>query len=308
MDEKAWKEIFTGEFFQGEVRFREPMAGYTSLRIGGPADVIVFPEDPVSVKNILLTAGERKIPVFVLGAGTNLLVRDGGIEGIVVCLRAFKRIKLLNETEDGVTVFVEAGGDFQRLINFAREKGYSGIENLVGIPGTVGGAIRMNAGAFNKEIKDVIISAVVLDKSGRLSKFNKKELGFSYRRSNIENGSIIFSANIFLRKNDPKDIEKRMKEYLEKKRITQPLRERSAGCVFKNPPADSAGRLIEIAGCKGMRIGDAEVSAVHANYIINKGKATAKDFIKLMDAVKDKVREKCGISLSPEIEIVGRNG
>ncbi|HCC69372.1 MAG TPA: hypothetical protein DEP99_05745 [Nitrospiraceae bacterium] len=284
------------------------MAGYTSLRIGGPADVIVFPEDPVSVKNILLTAGERKIPVFVLGAGTNLLVRDGGIEGIVVCLRAFKRIKLLNETEDGVTVFVEAGGDFQRLINFAREKGYSGIENLVGIPGTVGGAIRMNTGAFNKEIKDVIISAVVLDKSGRLSKFNKKELGFSYRRSNIENGSIIFSANIFLRKNDPKDIEKRMKEYLEKKRITQPLRERSAGCVFKNPPADSAGRLIEIAGCKGMRIGDAEVSAVHANYIITKGKATAKDFIKLMDAVKDKVREKCGISLSPEIEIVGRNG
>ncbi len=306
MSGEELKEIFDSGVFKGEIKFDEPMSAHTSLRIGGPVDIMVFPEDPLSLKNVLLAAKKENIPVFVFGAGTNLLVGDGKIEGIAISLKAFRSIEFTRETDDNnVVLYAGSGVPLAMLINFARKYGYSGIEALAGIPGYVGGAVFMNAGSFGMEIKDVIASVAIMNMHGEIVIMDKDKLEFSYRSSNFPEGSIILSANIILKKDDPVEVEKRTKEFLRRKKAAQPLGELSAGCVFKNPGGDAAGRLIDAAGCKGMRTGDVEVSRVHANYFINKGGATCKDFIELMEAVKVKVKEYSGIELEPEVKIVG---
>lgn len=307
MNNRKLKEIFDKTFFRGEVKYNEPMSAHTSLRIGGPADMMVFPEDPVSLKNVLLAAKRERIPVFVFGGGTNLLVGDGGIEGIVTSLKAFNNIEFTRETNDKYAVlYAGAGVALAGLINFAQKNGCAGIEALVGIPGYFGGAVYMNAGSFGVEIKDVLVSVALMNMNGEITILKKDELNFSYRSSNLPEYSIILSANIALNRDNPDDISKRIKEFLQKKRDTQPLGEPSAGCVFKNPEGDGAGRLIDAAGCKGMRIGDVEVSMKHANYFINKDKATCRDFIELMEKVMLRVKEHSGTILEPEIKIVGK--
>ncbi|MEK6528931.1 MAG: UDP-N-acetylmuramate dehydrogenase, partial [Nitrospirota bacterium] len=299
MIDKNLKGIFGKGFFKGEVKFHEPMSDHTSLKIGGPVEIMVFPEDPVSLKNVLAAAAREKIPFFVLGAGTNLLVRDGGTEGIAVSLRAFKRIEMIQNLEkiaphllqgkDSEVIagfFVETGVALSSLINFARKHGYSGIEALAGIPGSFGGAVYMNAGSFGTEIKDVIISVALMTVDGRIEILGKDKLNFFYRRSNIPDNAAILSANIVLKKDSPEKVSERVMEFLKKKKNTQPLGRLSAGCVFRNPEGDSAGRLIDAAGCKGMNIGDVEVSGLHANYFINRGRATCRDFIELMGIVR----------------------
>ncbi len=156
-------------------------------------------------------------------------------------------------------------------------------------------------------MKDVIKSVAVMDKNGMLNRLDRDEIGFSYRQSSIPQGSVILSANIILKKADKTYVEEKTRQYMDKKRQSQPLKEHSAGCAFKNPAGDSAGRLIELAGCKGMRVGDAEVSHIHANFIVNKGNATAKDFLKLMEIVRSRVKDASGVLLEPEIRIVGKN-
>ncbi len=315
------KEIFKKGLFRGEIKFDEPLSAYTSLRIGGPAEVMVFPEDVVSLKNVLIEANKENIPVFVVGSGTNLLVRDGGLDGIAICLKTFKRIEIIQNIsaiaqrffqkdflDAAIGLFVEAGVPLGSLINFTKKNGYSGIEALAGIPGTFGGAVYMNAGSFGTEIKDVIVSVAFLNMDGRIEILEKGSLKFSYRNSNIPASTIILSANIILKKDTPENITSRVTEFLKKKKSSQPIGESSAGCVFKNPEGDYAGRLIEASGCKGMRVGDAEVSRVHANYFINKRKASSKDLIELMEIVKEKVKENSGITLEPEIKIIGKDG
>jgi len=310
--ENVLKEIFETGLFRGEVKFNEPLSGHTSLRIGGPAQVLVFPEDVVSLKNVLVMAKEQGIQVFIIGAGTNLLVRDSGIKGIVISLKELRKIaviqpqrrKTLLGSTESVTLFVEAGVPLRELINFTKENGYSGIEELAGIPGTLGGAIYMNAGSFGREIKDVLAGIAVMNMDGKITVLEKGELKFSYRGCSIPEDSVILSANIVLKKDSPQDVGKRIKGFLGKRMNTQPVGEHSAGCVFKNPEGDSAGRLIDMAGCKGMRIGDVEVSSLHGNFFINRGRATSEDFIKLMEAVMAKVKEHSGITLEPEIRII----
>jgi len=305
---KNMKEIFDKVSFRGEVKFGEPMSSHTSLRIGGPAEIMAFPEDPVSLKNILLAATREQVPVFVFGGGTNLLVGDGSVEGIVIALKAFNNIQFTRETNDKYAVlYAGAGVTLAGLINFAQKNGCGGIEALAGIPGHFGGAVYMNAGSFGVEIKDVLVSVALMNMNGEITILKKNELNFSYRSSNLPEHSIILSANIALNRDNPDDISKRIKKFLQKKRDTQPLGEPSAGCVFKNPEGDAAGRLIDAAGCKGMRIGDVEVSMKHANYFINKGKATCRDFIELMEKVMLRVKEHSGMILEPEIKIVGRS-
>lgn len=307
MSNKEIKEIFETGLFMGRIKFDEPMSAHTSLKIGGPVEIMIFPEDVVSLKNVLLVAKMQKIPVFVLGAGTNLLVRDKGLEGIAVSLKSFKKIEVIqDDTEKNVSLFVEAGVPLKSIINFTKEKGYSGMEALSGIPGSLGGAVCMNAGSFGTEIKDMLSSIAVIGMDGMITMLNRDEIKFSYRSSNLPDDLIILSANIALKKDTPDNVSRRIREFLKKKVLTQPLKERSAGCVFKNPAEDSAGRLIDAAGCKGMRIGDVEVSMLHANYFINRGRALSKDFIELMEAVKIKVKEYSGITLEPEIKIIGR--
>jgi UDP-N-acetylmuramate dehydrogenase len=306
MDEMQVREIIERGIFKGEMKFNEPLSAHTSLGIGGPVDIMVFPEDPQSLKNVLLVADKEKIPVFVIGAGTNLLAPDGRIEGIAVSLKAFRCIELTRDSdENNVVLYAGSGVPLPMLVNFARKYGYSGIEALAGIPGYVGGAVSMNAGSFGMEIKDVIVSVAIMNPHGGIVILDRDKLEFSYRSFNLPKGSIILSANLILRRDDPAEVDRRTREFLSRKKAAQPLGELSAGCVFKNPHGDSAGRLIDAAGCKGMRTGGVEVSSMHANYFINKGGATCRDFMELMEAVKARVKAYSGIDLEPEVKIAG---
>jgi len=294
------------EAIQGEIRFDEPMSAHTSLKIGGPVDIMVFPEDPVSLKNILVAAQKENIPLFIFGAGTNLLASDGQIEGIAVSMKEFRSIEYTKETnEEKAVLSVGAGTPLVTLINFACEGGYSGIEGLIGIPGYLGGAVFMNAGSFGTEIKDVIVSIAVMNMRGEISVLGRDKLEFSYRQLALPEGSLILSANIVLKKDSPADVGARTREFINIKKNVQPLGVHSAGCVFKNPEEDAAGKLIDAAGCKGMKVGGIEVSQLHANYFVNKNGGTCADFLQLMKIVKEKVMKRSGIELEPEIKIIG---
>ncbi|MGB9715287.1 MAG: UDP-N-acetylmuramate dehydrogenase [Thermodesulfovibrionales bacterium] len=303
---KKFKDIFSEVFFNGEVRFNESMARHTSLRIGGPADIFLIPYDISSLKNILTVLKRNNMPFLPIGNGTNILIRDGGVEGAIISLRSFKKMEIINEDEEIVNIYVESGTPLQRLVQFSKENGYSGIEGLAGIPGSIGGAIWGNAGAFGYEMKDVLVLVSLMDTDGRIRDMKSEDIKFGYRSSNISLKELILSAEIVLKKDKKENVTTKITDFLKKKRESQPLSEPSAGCVFKNPPELSAGKLIDEAGCKGMRIGDIEVSEIHANFFINRGKAKASDFIKLMEDVRAKVKEVSGIELEPEIMIIGR--
>jgi UDP-N-acetylmuramate dehydrogenase len=301
------KDIFSGSLFEGEVKFDEPMSSHTSLRMGGPADVYAIPRDIFSLVNISLNLEKNHIHFFTIGGGTNILVRDGGVEGVVLSTRLFKKILPMEEDNTSVLISVGAGALLLQVIIFARENGYSGVEGLAGIPGTVGGAIFGNAGAFGYEIKDVLTAVKIMDTEGGIKTVTADTVNFGYRSSGILPGNMILSAEMRLRKDTKEIVAARARDFLKMKQERQPLWEPSAGCVFKNPPGESAGKLIDAAECKGVRIGDVEVSNVHANFFINKGgRAKASDFIRLMDVVAHRVKKKYGVILEPEIKIVGR--
>ncbi|MEW6674583.1 MAG: UDP-N-acetylmuramate dehydrogenase [Nitrospirota bacterium] len=307
MKSEKLKEIFSKCSFEGEVKIMELMKNHTSLRIGGPADVFTIPQNMASIRDVIGILKERHIPFSPLGGGTNILVKDGGIEGVVISFRSFKRIEAIREEDKYVDLSVEAGTPLQGLVNFSKWNGYSGIEGLAGIPGSVGGAVCGNAGSFGYEIKDVLVSVAIMDAEGKLNIRRVEDLGFGYRKSNISQNEMIMSANIRLRKGKKEEVLATIEDFLKERRKRQPILEPSAGCVFKNPDGLSAGRLIDEAGCKGMRIGDVEVSNLHANFFINKGKAKASDFIRLMEEVAYRVKEKFGIVLEHEIRIIGRD-
>jgi len=305
ISQKEWEDAFKGTF-NGDVEFCMPMKNYTSLGIGGPADIIISPSDPMSLKNIVLMLRKKNIPFLPLGGGTNILVKDSGIDGVVINFKAFRMMQVIREEDKDVELFVEAGVPLQMLVNFCKEKGYAGIEGLTGIPGTFGGAICGNAGSYGCEIKDVVKSVVLMSSDGRLDRIDAKDLGFGYRRSGIKPAAIVLNANILLRRDDKDLVAGRVQEYLAEKMKTQPISARSAGCVFKNPEGASAGKLIEEAGCKGMKAGDIEVSSVHANFFVNNGNAMASDYIRLMHEVSLIVEKKFGVVLKPEIRVIGR--
>ena len=307
METQNLKDIFSEGLFEDEVRFMEPMKNHTSLKIGGPADIFAMPQDLSSLKNMHINLKRNKIPFSPIGGGTNILVRDGGIEGAVISLRSFRRTGVLSKDNEYMYLFAEAGTLLQRIVNFSKENGYSGIEGLAGIPGTVGGAIFGNAGAFGYEMKDVLVSVEVMDIEGRIKMFKAEEINFGHRSSSISRNELILAAEIKLKKDEKEEVSAKVDDFLRKKREKQPLWEPSAGCVFKNPAGLSAGKLIDEAGCKGIRIGDVEVSSIHANFFINKGKANASDFIRLMEEVARRVKERFGVVLEPEIKIVGRD-
>lgn len=277
------------------------MSKHTYFRIGGPADVMFFPNDALELKTVLLKARNHGIPVFVLGMGTNLLVRDGGIQGITINIKNLNRIKLVDPL-----IYAEAGVPLQKLLSFAAENGFGGIEFAAGIPGAVGGAIYMNAGTKDGEMKDVIDQVTLMNRNGELKIFNKDEIPFGYRKSGLE-GAVILGASFKLKKGNSEDIKKKIKDRIMERAVREPSGYPNAGSIFKNPAGDHAGRIIDELGLKGLRTGDAEVSEVHANFIINKGKATASDVISLMKVIEEKVFKERGIVLEPEIRIVGRD-
>ncbi|MRR53825.1 MAG: UDP-N-acetylmuramate dehydrogenase [Deltaproteobacteria bacterium] len=278
------------------------MARHTSLRVGGPADWFVVPTDTDDLQSLLTLLGEYEIPFLVVGGGYNLLVRDGGIRGCVISL---ERLNLL-EREGDCMVQAGAGVENGALVRFCRKEGLSGLEFLVGIPGRLGGALAMNAGAGGGEITDSLETLVTL-KDRTLTKREKSQLVFGYRFLILEQGEIVIKAAFRLTKADPSVIGGRIAGFLEKRRITQQVGYPNAGSFFKNPAEGPAWHFIDGAGLRGLRIGGAEVSTIHANFLVNRGEASAADFLALAARVKETVREHYGVELQEEVIIVGED-
>ncbi len=284
---------------RGSVTFDASLNAYTSFKIGGPADVLVEPADVEDVCRLVQQATARKIPLFVVG-GTNLLIRDGGIRGIVVSLSKLRAIK----EEPGSVLYAEGGVGMPTLIGHAIRRSLAGLEWAAGIPGTVGGCLVMNAGTRLGEMKDSVKAVRLVTMKGEILDLPATSIPFEYRHARLPKG-IVVGVCLQLRQGVRAELERVVKDYLHYRRDTQPLTMPSAGCVFKNPPKDSAGRLIEATGLKGLRVGDAEVSAKHGNFIVNRGHARAADVIELIGKVRRAIRRKTGLRLDLELKIVG---
>lgn len=285
---------------KGAVRFHEPMSLHTSFRIGGPADAYSEPEDEAALCRLMAQARKAKVPVFVLG-GTNVLVRDGGIRGIVVRLTRFDRI----EDHQGGLLYVEGGVGMPRLLKHALQRKLAGLEFAAGIPGTLAGSVVMNAGTRLGEMKDVVERVRMVTSDGEVRELSADEVGFEYRRTRLPRG-IVAGAWLRLRWDPRSRMDMTVKEALQRRKATQPLALPNAGCVFKNPGGDPAGLLIEAAGLKGAQVGDAQVSALHANFIVNRGRATAHDVLSLIRKVGQTVEQTAGVTLQLEVRIVGQ--
>ncbi len=285
--------------FRGSVFFRAPLRDYTSFRIGGPADVLVAPVDIEDITLVVGQARAHKIPLFVLG-GTNLLIRDGGIRGIVISLARLREVK----EEPGSILYAEGGVGMPTLIGYAIRHSLAGLEWAAGIPGTVAGCVMMNAGTKLGEMKDSIKAVRMVNMKGQVLDLEAAQIKFEYRRALLPRG-IVVGVWLQLKPGVRSEIERAVKDYLRYRRDTQPLAMPSAGCVFKNPPRDSAGRLIEAVGLKGARVGDAEVSMKHANFMVNRGQASAADVIALIGKVRGVIHRRLGVRLNLELKIVG---
>lgn len=288
----------------GTVLFDEPLARYTTIRVGGPADAIVYPKTVDELSALVLFARQNKLPLFVLGAGSNLLVRDKGIRGIVVSLsQGFNQIRM----EQDAGVYAEAGVGIPRLVDFTADEGLTGLEPIAGIPGNLGGALAMNAGTPDGEIADAVETVTFIDKDGRLTTWEKEKIRFGYRESHFPKGAILLSARLQLSRMASELVRGRVQKYRTQRVETQPLNVPNLGSVFKNPREKKlfAGKLIEEAGLKDIRVGGARISPKHGNFIVNEGGATAKDLLALIGLIKDKVKEKFGVLLETEVRVVG---
>ena len=283
------------------IRRDEPLAKHTTLRVGGPADVYVEPADENNLASTVKFCGENEIKFFILGRGSNLLVRDGGFHGVVICLSQphFGKIEIVGER-----LHCGAGAKLKNVSVEAKRNNLSGLEFLEGIPGSVGGALRMNAGAMGGATFDAVESVRVMDFGGNVRELAPKEMEVEYRGCAALKDHIALGA-VFRCKTLPRsEIEQRMKAFSEKRWGSQPAAP-SAGCIFKNPGAIPAGRLVDELGLKGARVGGAVVSAEHGNFIVNDGKATARDVLELISILKAKAKAERGIELNTEVEIIG---
>ena len=286
---------------EGRVLFDAPMRQFTSMKVGGPADSLFFPKGEDDLKKLVRYARRKNIPFFILGKGTNLVVRDKGVRGWVISLiQGMKKIE-----SEGDVVEAEAGLPLQRLVQWTIQKGLTGLEPFFGIPGTVGGGLAMNAGAWGAELRDVLLSITLMKEDGEVVERPRQKLKFSYRRLSLPPSWIILKGRFQLKKGKREEIFERVKSYSEMRKRTQPLDYPSAGSIFRNPKEGPAGRWIEDLGLKGFRMGQAMISDKHANFIVNLGKATAGEVIDLMEMVERKIYEEKGISLEREVKVVG---
>jgi len=285
---------------RGRLLANQNLAELTWFRVGGPAQVLFMPEDENDLAYVLRNL-PREIPASILGAGSNTIVRDGGIEGVVIRLgRGFNEIEVLEDAR------VRAGtAALDLMVSRAAQKaGIAGLAFLSGIPGTIGGALRMNGGAYGGETKDVLVEARGVDRAGNLRTYTNAEMGFRYRHCGVPEDVIFTSALFQGRPGNPDEIAAEMDSIKQKREASQP-RNRTGGSTFKNPPGHSAWKLVDEAGCRGLRVGDAQVSELHSNFLINLGNATAADIETLGETVRARVKAKSGIDLEWEIKRVG---
>ncbi len=296
-DYKKW----TKGLIKGRILFDVPMRQLTSIKVGGPADSLLFPKDVKELGKLVQFASRKRIPIMILGKGTNLVVKDKGFRGWIVCLtRGLKKVQ-----QQGDVVEADSGLPLQHLVQFTIQRELSGLEPFIGIPGTVGGGLAMNAGAWGVELKDVLLSMTLMKGNGEVIERSRERLKFSYRRLDLPSSWVILKGRFQLKKGRKEEVLERVRAYSEMRKKTQPLTVPSAGSIFKNPKEGPAGRWIEEAGLKGFRMGQAMISDRHANFIVNLGKATAEEVIHLMEMVEKKVYEEKGISLEREVRVVG---
>jgi UDP-N-acetylenolpyruvoylglucosamine reductase len=283
------------------VRRDEPLAKHTTLRVGGPADLYVEPADEADLAILLKYCGEHDLKFFIAGRGSNLLVRDGGFRGVAISLLRFNKIEIT-----GTHLRCGAGAKLKDVSVAAKRNNLSGLEFLEGIPGSVGGALRMNAGAMGGATFDAIESVRVMDFGGRISEMLPAGMSVVYRKCEALKDHIALSALFRCEPAPREEIERRMKAFSEKRWESQPAAP-SAGCIFKNPAQIPAGKLVDELGLKGRRVGGAVVSAEHGNFIINDGQATARDVLELVGILKAEAKSRRGIELQTEVEIIGEN-
>jgi UDP-N-acetylmuramate dehydrogenase len=298
------KERLTNLLGEG-VRFAVPLARHTSFRIGGPADVLAQPNSPREIKALVALLYAEAIPFFLLGGGTNILVSDKGVRGIVIKLGEGFNYVHWQATEEAARVAVGAARTLGRFVREAVAKGYGGVEFAEGIPGSVGGGLLMNAGAFGGELSRVVTAITGVCRDGSLVCVAKDQLGFAYRRTALPPGLIVMEVAFCLRRERPEILATAMSNAQRKRQQTQPHGYPNAGSIFKNPPGAYAGRLIEAAGLKGLSQGRAQVSEHHANFIVNTGGATATEVHQLMQQIQQVVWDKYQVWLEPEIHLVG---
>ena len=286
----------------GTCLLNEPMSRHTSYGIGGPAGAYITPRDRDDLRRILHFADEQNIPVFFIGSGSNLLVADEGLNGIVITL-----IKSFNKLEiKGCHIYAETGVMLGHMVKHCIKQKLTGLETMVGVPGTLGGALMMNAGAFGSEISNCLKNVDVMTLTGEIKQYSVKDIDFNYRHSSFKKNEIIMSANFVLKKATKQEIINKRAKASAGRKETQPLRFRSAGSLFKNPKKDvAAGYLIDKAGLKGTHRGDAEISEKHANFFVNHGKANAEDVVFLIRLARKTVEKKFGINLELEVKTLG---
>ncbi len=280
----------------------EPMCRHTTFQIGGPVAVMAFPNSPEQVGEILKIARRYEITPMILGVGSNILAPDEGLDTVVIELRtAMNRVEERSKGE----FEAQAGAAMARLATFAMERGYTGLEFAHGIPGTVGGGVYMNAGAYGGEMCQVVTGVTAMDREGNLLEIPADKLDLSYRHSRFMNEDlVILSVRVKLKKGDREEIRAKMAELMTRRRTSQPLELPSAGSTFKRPATGYAAAMIEAAGLKGLRVGDAQVSEKHAGFVVNRGRATCKDVLQLMEQVQDRVEQDTGVRLEPEVRIL----
>jgi UDP-N-acetylmuramate dehydrogenase len=287
--------------FTGDVRRAVPMSEVTSFRIGGPADCILYPHGLEDLQILLALFREEGMGYLLLGNGTNLLASDGGVhEPLINLSHGFAEIR-----RQGTKVMVGAGLGLLHVLRFCAANGLSGLEPLAGIPGTVGGGIRMNAGSWGAEIGDRISSLMVMGRAGAIRWVKREEITFGYRGIDLPAEEIILQGELSLHQGEVSEITGRMKDFMHRRKETQPLFQPSAGSIFKNPEGQPAGKLIEEVGLKGIRRGDAMVSPLHANFIVNVGAAQARDVLGLIELIRERVYQEKGTMLELEVQIIG---
>lgn len=280
----------------------EPMKNHTTFRVGGSARFFVEPQTTEALSDVLALAQKRQIPYYIVGNGSNLLVSDTGYDGLIIHL--FKNMSEAKAKED--RLILQAGVLLTRAASLARKEGLTGLEFASGIPGTIGGAVVMNAGAYGGEMKDVVREVTVLKEDGGVAVYSGEEMNFGYRRSRVtEEGGIVLGAVLELQKGDPEKIQQRMDQLREQRQLKQPLEYASAGSTFKRPEGYFAGKLIQDAGLRGFRIGDAQVSEKHCGFVVNRGNATAAQLVQLIREVQKKVYETSGVRLETEVKLLG---
>jgi UDP-N-acetylmuramate dehydrogenase len=304
MTDQAFRDELK-EAVGGDVLFDEPLDRHTSIRVGGRADALACPRSVAALRRVIAHCRSGGRPYTPVGNWTNLIVRDGGYRGVLISMQRLQGAVWERDAQGGALARVEAGVPVAEVVRVAARDGFTGMEFCAGIPGSVGGAVMMNAGAYGSEIRDVIEEATLMNGRGELLRREKKELAFAYRKLNLPEGMIVVGAAFALRQGDPVKIRERVADILSKRGRKHPLEYPNAGSIFKNPEGGPAGRIIEEAGLKGARIGGAMVSEKHGNFIVNVGGASAADIVALIELVKEKVREQTGISLETEVRVIG---